>query len=236
MSEIQLFNNGEFELRVLQRGDSFTVEAPGLARALGFHEARDMLRTLPEGEKGSEIAPTLGGYQRIGYVTESGFYRAIGRRYPARIKDPEIRAGVERFQDWVYGEVLPDIRRTGGYAARPVQLGIDTAPPDVYTYPEVCALLRQHFGVNLGVVELTRNLRAGGVLRQDGAPTAKYRLLFHFTGSAWCIHRFAIQQIAYRVYQTGRELQDFRFLQLRFELEGVGRELSAIEQDLDRAA
>ncbi len=223
MSEIQLFDNGEFELRVLQDGDSFTVEAPGLARALGFREAYDLVRSLPAAEKGSEIIRTLGGDQRVWYLTETGFYRAIGRRYPARIKDPEIRASVERFQDWVYGEVLPSIRRTGSYTARPVPLGIDAAPPDVYTYPEVCALLRQHFGINLGVVELTRNLRAGGVLRQDGAPTAKWRLLFHFTGSAWNIHRHAVPQIAYRVYDTGRELQDFRFLQMRLELDGVSQ-------------
>ncbi|WP_293954788.1 phage antirepressor KilAC domain-containing protein [uncultured Corynebacterium sp.] len=96
-------------------GDSFKVAAPGLAKSLGFAEARDMLRSIPEAEKGSEIAPTLGGEQRITVVTEAGFYRAIGNRQAARVKDVNIRAQVERFQSWVYGEVLPTIRKTGGY-------------------------------------------------------------------------------------------------------------------------
>lgn len=111
MNEIQLFDNGEFELRVTTVGNTFTVQAPGLARSLGFHEARDMLRTVPEDEKGSEIAPTPGGNQEMWHVTEPGFYRVMGQRQAARIKNEHIRTQVERFQKWVFAEVLPAIRR-----------------------------------------------------------------------------------------------------------------------------
>lgn len=122
-ANLQIFENPEFHLRVIPDGDSFRVEAVGLAKALGFHEARDMVRTLPDGEKGSETAPTLGGEQRVWYVTESGFYRAVGQRQAARIKDVPAREMVARFQSWVYGEVLPSIRRTGSY--RPGQAESD---------------------------------------------------------------------------------------------------------------
>lgn len=115
MAEITPFSNGEFALSVIPDGDTFKVRAPELARALGFAEARDLLRSIPEGEKGSELSPTLGGEQRIGYLTEPGFYRALGQRQAARITDPDIRAQVERFQSWVYGDVLPSIRKHGGY-------------------------------------------------------------------------------------------------------------------------
>lgn len=111
MSEIQLFENGEFELRFTEIGDSFTVQAPGLARSLGFNEARDMLRTVPTDEKGSEIAPTLGGNQEMWHVTEAGFYRVMGQRQAARIKNEKIRDQVARFQKWVFAEVLPALRR-----------------------------------------------------------------------------------------------------------------------------
>lgn len=123
----------------------------------------------------------------------------------------------------MYREVLPSIRRTGGYQVerRPVQV-YGVVAPDVRSYDEVCAELRQYFGVNLTVNELTRNLRAGGVLKQNGAPTKRYAHLFWFTGSAWNVHRHVIPEIAYKVYDTGRELQDFRFIQARLELEGVG--------------
>ena len=113
------FTNGEFALELLPAGDSFKVAAPGLARALGMREAFDLLRPIPEDEKGSELVRTPGGEQRIGVVTEAGFYRAIGQRQAARITDPEIRSKVERFQSWVYGTVLPEIRKTGGYSSRP---------------------------------------------------------------------------------------------------------------------
>jgi anti-repressor protein len=112
-----IFQNGEFQLRVTAAGDSFRVEAPGLAKALGFHSARDMVRSIPEAEKGWELSPTLGGDQETWFVTEPGFYRALGQRQVARIKDTAVRDQVTRFQTWVYGDILPQIRRTGGYAA-----------------------------------------------------------------------------------------------------------------------
>lgn len=53
-------------------------------------------------------------------------------------------------------------------------------PDDPTTYPLVDALvlMRQRFGVNVGLHDLTRTLRAGGVLRQDGRPMKDYSNLF----------------------------------------------------------
>lgn len=110
------FTNDEFALDVQATPDGgFVVLAPGLARALGFRESFDMLRSLPDAEKGSELVRTPGGEQRVGVVTEAGFYRALGQRQSARITDDATRAQVERFQSWVYTEVLPSIRKHGGY-------------------------------------------------------------------------------------------------------------------------
>jgi len=117
-NDLTPFTNGEFTLAVKPVGDSFHVAAPHLARALGFREAFDLLRTIPDSEKGSELVRTLGGDQRVGYVTEAGFYRALGQRQAARITDLAIRSTVERFQTWVYGEVLPSIRR-GTFGSAP---------------------------------------------------------------------------------------------------------------------
>lgn len=127
------FHNDEFELAVIADGDTFRVLAPQLAKALGFREAFDLLRSIPESEKGSELARTLGGEQRVGYVTEPGFYRALGQRQPARITDEQTRAQVERFQNWVYGEVLPAIRKTGGYG-RPQVPDLSALSPDALDY------------------------------------------------------------------------------------------------------
>jgi len=50
--------------------------------------------------------PTNGGKQQLIYVNEPNLYRVIFRS-----NKPEAR----RFQDWVFNEVLPTIRRTGQY-------------------------------------------------------------------------------------------------------------------------
>lgn len=112
---IQRYENREFELQLIPDGDTFRVLAPGIARALGIRDSFRLMESIPEAEKGYTLACTPGGEQRVGYLTEPGFYRAIGQRQAARVKDPLIRAQVERFQGWVYSEVLPAIRRDGGY-------------------------------------------------------------------------------------------------------------------------
>lgn len=114
MSEIALFANDEFRLEITPDGaGSFRVQAPAVARQLGFREAHDLLRSIPAAEKGSELSRTPNGGQAatVSYLTEAGFYRALGQRQAARIVDPSARAFVERFQSWVFGEVLPKLRR-----------------------------------------------------------------------------------------------------------------------------
>jgi len=113
------FANGEFALELIPDGDSFKVAAAGLARSLAFRDAADLVRSLPEAEKGYELVRTPGGMQTVWMLTEAGFYRALGQRQAARITDERQRAVVERFQAWVYGEVLPSIRKTGAYVNAP---------------------------------------------------------------------------------------------------------------------
>lgn len=125
MNQVQPFTNDEFSLDFIPDGDSFKVAASGLARALGFREAYDLLRSVPDGEKGSEIVRTPGGEQRVLAVTEAGFYRALGQRQTARIRNPQVRESVARFQSWVYGEVLPSLRRGGVQVpALSMQIGV----------------------------------------------------------------------------------------------------------------
>lgn len=112
MTEITPFTNAEFELEFIPEGDSFKVVASGLGRSLGFRDAFNLTASIPEAEKGYLLVSTPGDVQlRVLYVTEAGFYRALGQRQAARVPDPALRASVERFQSWVYGEVLPSLRK-----------------------------------------------------------------------------------------------------------------------------
>lgn len=120
MSNLSPFRTAEFELSIQpHETDGFRVPAAQVARALSVDSARNLLRGIPANEQGVSLVTTPGGQQQAGYLTEAGFYRAIGMRQTGRIEDPQIRAQVERFQAWVYGEVLPALRRGASVSAMP---------------------------------------------------------------------------------------------------------------------
>ncbi|MDF2969266.1 MAG: hypothetical protein K0Q93_3044 [Nocardioidaceae bacterium] len=217
MSTIQMFNNDEFELRVTPSGDSFTVAAPGLAQALSYRDSADLVRGLPDDEKGYAVVRTPGGEQRVWHVTEPGFYRAIGQRQVGRIKDRGVRDQVQRFQDWIYREVLPSLRQTGRY-----ERALDE--PVTLTWDEVATLMRQRYGIVVSVPVLTRTLRAAGILRQTGVPRKPHQHFFWFTGTSWTIHPHAVPFLTREFEGTAHQLREFRFIQARLELDGMAAE------------
>lgn len=87
-------------------GESFFAIASDVARALGFRDAQDMIRCVDDEDKGYTEVRTPGGTQRMLTVSESGIYAATFRS-----RKDSARA----FRRWVTAEVLPSIRRTGGY-------------------------------------------------------------------------------------------------------------------------
>ena len=114
-NEIQPFEFEGNSFRALADGDEVMFVASDIAKLLGYGNAKDMARNLDSDEKGMHQVPTLGGLQKMTVLTESGLYRAILNREAAYVKNPEAKAFVKRFQRWVTHEVLPQIRRTGGY-------------------------------------------------------------------------------------------------------------------------
>ena len=115
-NEIQIFQNDRFgTIRALIVDGEPELVASDVAKALRYRKASDMTRTLDADEKGAHTMRTLGGDQQVSTLTESGFYRVVLQRKAACVKDEATRASVEAFQRWVTHEVLPAIRRTGGY-------------------------------------------------------------------------------------------------------------------------
>lgn len=118
---IQVFESAEFgTVRVsTQDGEPWFV-AKDVCEALGLSNTTEALRNLDDDEVGnisnSEVAQNGGRAPRI--VSEPGFYKLV-----MRSRKPEAKA----FQRWVTHEVLPAIRRDGGYmAAKP-----DETPEEV---------------------------------------------------------------------------------------------------------
>lgn len=114
-TEIQPFEFENNQVRALADGDEVLFVATDIAKTLGYGSAKDMARNLDSDEKGMHQVPTpRGGVQNMTVITEAGLYRAILNRELGYL-DGEQKEFVRRFQRWVTHEVLPTIRKTGGY-------------------------------------------------------------------------------------------------------------------------
>ena len=94
-------------------GDPWFV-ASDVACILRYRMASDMTRRLDDDEKGTREVRTPGGPQAMTVISEAGLYTAILR---------SRTTAAQAFKRWVTHEVLPEIRRTGSYQARPALTG-----------------------------------------------------------------------------------------------------------------
>ena len=106
--EVFVFHTHSVRIFPTDDGISFVAVASDVASVLGYDTAKDFLRQVPEHHRGKQKVPTRGGPQDVLTVSEAGLYRGV-----LRSNKPEA----EPFMEWVTAEVLPSIRRTGGYTA-----------------------------------------------------------------------------------------------------------------------
>ena len=108
MNYLQIFNSSEFgNVRTVTIDGEPWFVGKDVAEALGFTNPRDAISThVFDEDKGVESIDTLGGKQKMTVVNESGLYALI---FGSRLKS------AQRFKHWVTSEVLPTIRKTGGY-------------------------------------------------------------------------------------------------------------------------
>jgi anti-repressor protein len=110
MNDLQIFNNDEFgEIRTVVIDNEPWFVARDITERLGYQNGRDALyKHVDQEDKGVAKCDTLGGVQDFSIINESGLYSLI-----LSSKLPEAK----KFKHWVTSEVLPQIRRTGGYVA-----------------------------------------------------------------------------------------------------------------------
>lgn len=104
---IEVFTYQDTHVRTLTVNDEPAFIANDLCAVLDIGNSRQALSYLDDDEKGVTTNDTLGGVQRMAYVTESGMYSLV-----LRSRKPEAKA----FKRWVTHEVLPSIRKHGMYA------------------------------------------------------------------------------------------------------------------------
>lgn len=107
MNDLQIFNNEEFgEVRTAVVNDEPMFCLADICRVLEIKNVSDCKSRLRQ--KGIVTTDTLtnGGKQKMIFIDESNLYKTI---FQSR------KESAERFTDWVTGEVLPSIRKTGSY-------------------------------------------------------------------------------------------------------------------------
>lgn len=106
MNELQIFNSEEFgQVRTVEINGKPYFVANDVARALGYVETAKAIRTHCKGVSEMDM-PSKGGVQRMKIIPEGDIYRLI-----IRSKLPSA----EKFERWVFDEVIPSIRTNGGY-------------------------------------------------------------------------------------------------------------------------
>lgn len=108
---LQMFSNPRFgEVRTIEVDGNVLFCGSDIAKALGYANPS---KALSDHCKGVTKRYTLtdGGKQEMSFIPEGDIYRLA-----ARSKLP----GADEFESWIFDEVLPSIRKTGGYQAKPM--------------------------------------------------------------------------------------------------------------------
>ena len=115
--QLQVFNHEQFgDVRIIEEDGRVLFCGKDVAKALGYENPRDAIRRHCRGVvKRDGVSKTTNQHgvtteqvTQMSFIPEGDLYRMITHsKLPA----------AERFEKWVFDEVLPTIRKTGGYGA-----------------------------------------------------------------------------------------------------------------------
>lgn len=110
MAQIQVFNSPQFgQVRTAGTSDNPLFCLADLCKALDLRQG-DVRQRLTDGVVSTQpILDSLGREQVANFVNEDGLYDVI-----LDSRKPEAK----QFRKWVTSEVLPSIRKTGGYSVQ----------------------------------------------------------------------------------------------------------------------
>lgn len=108
MNNLQIFNSPDFgQIRTIQQNGEPWFVGKDVAQALGYSQTAKAVREhVKDNHKGMSVLDTPGGKQETTIIDEAGLYSLVMRAKTEK---------AEAFQEWVTSEVLPAIRKHGGY-------------------------------------------------------------------------------------------------------------------------
>lgn len=118
MNELKVFENEEFgQVRTVEINDKTYFVGKDIAKSLGYSNPRDAISRHCKGVVKHDNFKE--GGQNIALITEGDMYRLITH---SKLES------AERFESWVFDDILPTIRKTGGYVSND-ELFINTYLP-----------------------------------------------------------------------------------------------------------
>lgn len=109
MNELMIFTNPEFgNIRTIERDGTPWFVGKDVAEALGYAKPRNAIDTHvdPDDALKQGVTDSMGRTQEMTIINESGLYALVlGSKLPT----------AKKFKRWVTSEVIPSIRKSGGY-------------------------------------------------------------------------------------------------------------------------
>ena len=161
MSNLTVFQFESKEVRFLGTAFDPWWVAGDICRVLGLGvDTHKHVQKLKPNEKTRKSFPGVDNPDGAWCVNEKGLYRLIFR---------SNKPNAEAFQDWVFGEVLPAIRKTGKYElpqaqqqpTLPAPTGQPALPPSSPPAPPTPQQISELFDLTLGQSGLDPKLIAG---------------------------------------------------------------------------
>ena len=121
------FSSKEFgQIRVIQENGKCLFCGLDVAKALGYKRPADAVTAHCKGSVIRRV-PTSGGEQSIKFIPEGDVYRLIVQsKLPTAVQ----------FERWVFDEVLPTIRKHGGYLGESLMEQIERDPEILFRFAD----------------------------------------------------------------------------------------------------
>lgn len=162
-SVVQVFNSPQFgKIRTIEVGGQPYFVGIDVATALGYSKIREAISAHVDEDDSVKqgVTDSLGRVQQTTLINESGMYSLIfGSKLPT----------AKAFKKWVTSEVLPSIRRTGGYTIE--NSGATTSHPATVKAKIAAAKFLASF---LNLNESSKLLIAKSIADPLGLPTPDY--------------------------------------------------------------
>lgn len=191
MNELQIFNNEEFgDIRTVTIDNEPWFVGKDVAEALGYAEPRSAVsKKVEECDRGVAEMETPSGKQKMTTINESGLYALI---FGSKLES------AKRFKHWVTSEVLPSIRKTGGYDMKQLQgkellaLAVLEAQKTIEEQTAQIEEMKPHAILGQAITTANTSILVGDlakILRQNGVNIGAQRLFGWMRENGYLIKR-----------------------------------------------